>query len=197
MDVLTEVRSVLDGAYPRCKFKLSHTKPDSNSLTLDDTVIIRWDYSKGPTQTEVSAIIDAQLGPTVIRCSQMDNPVEPVPEKMEGTFRRLARMSRGKECPLCSTLLPLGLRFCSTCGTSQPTCSRCGKCLLPSEEYCGKCGWKVGSASISTLNGKHFERYEMVPIKLPRRQSARERAAWWLLGFVLGVWLMIKLVFSK
>jgi membrane protease subunit (stomatin/prohibitin family) len=51
----------------------------------------------------------------------------------------------GTICPYCSSDIPGGIRFCSSCGKNlePPKCSSCGITLAHGAKFCGGCGIEV------------------------------------------------------
>src|SRR6185369_11096605 len=53
-------------------------------------------------------------------------------------------------CPKCQSAVPVGMKFCGTCGTAMAAVATCTKCqtpLTPGSKFCGNCGQAVSAAA--------------------------------------------------
>jgi membrane protease subunit (stomatin/prohibitin family) len=53
-------------------------------------------------------------------------------------------------CPKCQSPVPMGMKFCGTCGTAMAAAATCTKCqspLTPGSKFCGNCGQAVSAAA--------------------------------------------------
>lgn len=82
-----------------------------------------------------------------------------VEDEMSPAFRKDSGPPKTKKCPACSSEVPLGTKFCETCGYEFPQaaprfkpCSKCKGLNLMNAKTCQHCGAAFGTDFILTLD---------------------------------------------